>query len=215
MTELIFEAKDAGDWICLLFEVAVGSSVGGVKQVNLEGVQGDTEFKMENNLTVPTKKASMEDNDIRDYSHGYSITYFEDKASFKDHFGFFHPSVSDTQLQQDHVIKIVLQFCKDNSLHQTFQTLQSECQVSLNTVDSLETFVADINSGRWDAILPQVAQLKLPRKKLEDLYEQIVLEMIELRELDTARAILRQTQAMSVMKQEHPERYLRLEHLLV
>lgn len=71
------------------------------------------------------------------------------------------------------VIKIMLQFCKENSLNQTFQTLQSECQVSLNTVDSVETFISDINSGRWDSVLPQVSQLKLPRNKLEDLYEQV------------------------------------------
>lgn len=134
------------------------------------------------------------------------------------------------------VIKVILQFCKENSLVESLNAIQvctpamparlsciytmqpcvnvqNECQVTLNTVDSIENFVSDINNGRWDQVLPQVANLKLPRKKLEDLYEQVVVELIELRETDTARAMLRQTQVFSHMQQDDPERYVRLERL--
>lgn len=117
------------------------------------------------------------------------------------------------EIEATDVIKVVLQFCKENSLLDSFHAIQNECQVSLNTVDSTETFVSDINNGRWDSVLPQVANLKLPRAKLEDLYEQVVLELIELRETDTARAMLRQTQVFQRMKADDAERYHRLEHM--
>ena len=68
--------------------------------------------------------------------------------------------------------------------------------MSLNTVDSVDAFSADVAAGRWDIVLPQVAraleasssylsvvtlfpsqvaQLQLPRLKLEDLYEHVFL----------------------------------------
>ena len=42
---------------------------------------------------------------------------------------------------------------------------------------------------------------------------QVVLEMVEYREVDTARALLRQTPFFNRMKQEEPDRFLKLEHL--
>lgn len=42
---------------------------------------------------------------------------------------------------------------------------------------------------------------------------QVVLEMVELRETDTARALLRQTNVFQRMRQDDPDRLLRLERL--
>ena len=48
--------------------------------------------------------------------------------------------------------------------------------------------------------------MKFPPEKMIDLYEQIVKEMIEAREIDTARALLRSTVPLAMMREEDGDR---------
>jgi len=112
------------------------------------------------------------------------------------------------------IIRLMLQFCKENGLHRTLQAMQEESRVALNTVDSLDSLLNDINHGRWDVVLQAMSYLSLPDVVQQDLYAQIVLELAEMKDQETAMHLLRETGPCIAMKQDSPERYLRLEALV-
>jgi WD40 repeat-containing protein SMU1 len=87
------------------------------------------------------------------------------------------------------VIKLMLQFLRENNLTSSLHALQAESGISLNTVQNVDAFSADVMAGRWDVVLGQVSSLYLSQEKLSLLYEQVVLELVEAREMELVREV--------------------------
>ena len=108
------------------------------------------------------------------------------------------------------VIRVVLQFLKENSLLNTFNALVQETNVHLNTIENPAALASAIKAGEWDAVMREVATVELSDSVQADLFEQITLELLELRELDAARKLLR-TRPLRALQTYNAERYARLE----
>ena len=83
----------------------------------------------------------------------------------------------------------------------------------LNAVPSVATLTADVRAGRWDAVLPSLARLRLPPALLTDIYELVILELVEMREMDAARALARSSAVIARLRSDDPRRAARLDTL--
>ncbi|EGR30920.1 WD40 repeat family protein [Ichthyophthirius multifiliis] len=117
------------------------------------------------------------------------------------------------QFKTEDVVKLILQFLKENNLTNSFKTLQEETQTSLNIVPKIDIFINYIKQGKWDFVLLEVQLLKLPGNKLLELYEIIIAELLELGESECAQILVQKAIKQTKLYLEYKERVLRLDYL--
>ena len=115
------------------------------------------------------------------------------------------------EVESGDVIRVVLQFLKENSLLESFDALTRETGVRLNTVENVGHLSGAIKQGEWDTVLRELATIELSDMVQQNLFETIVMEMLDMRELDAAKKILRASHALRVLETADPERYGRIE----
>ena len=71
------------------------------------------------------------------------------------------------------VVKLIIQFLRENNLKQSLHSLEKESNQTLNTMDNKARFIQDVLDGKWDLVLKQIDKLSLEKETLFDIYEQV------------------------------------------
>ena len=90
------------------------------------------------------------------------------------------------------VIKMILQFCKENGLLKTYTSLKEETEVRDNFLKNPQEFAEAFRAGKWDYVLMELDDTSLSRGTTMDFFEHLVFEMCELGEFDLARNIIKE-----------------------
>lgn len=112
------------------------------------------------------------------------------------------------------VLRVVSQFLDESKLKRSAAELQAESGVALDAVEDMAAFRQSVLQGRWDSVLAKLSSIRVSPKLLFEVGEQVVFELLELREMDVARELLRHGQAFSLMREKDPTRFRRLAVML-
>jgi WD40 repeat-containing protein SMU1 len=68
--------------------------------------------------------------------------------------------MTQVEVKSSDVLKLILQFLKENNLTRSFETLQEESKISLNILNT-DQFVLAVMKERWDEVLSILNTLML------------------------------------------------------
>ncbi len=118
------------------------------------------------------------------------------------------------EVDSSEVIRLILQFLRDNNLPDSVKTVSKESGVFLNVIKDKHSFILLAKELKWDLVLEEVEyNLCLDRNVLSSLYRTIYFDFVRKNEISTARSILRDS-VLKELKDTDPEEYVQLESFL-
>jgi len=111
------------------------------------------------------------------------------------------------------IIGWIMQFFKANGLSRAIEALEEESSVRYTFVSNKTKLSQQCLDGKWQQVLNEVTDLSLPQDVLFLLYEQVVLELIEKRDVALAQDFLKGAPALLSLKLHREQRYMKLEYL--
>lgn len=76
------------------------------------------------------------------------------------------------------VIRVLIQFLKENRLTDTARMLQNEAKIQMNCLENRTEFSKLVSEGKWDQVLQQTSDLSLSEECNFQLYEQVRLFLL-------------------------------------
>lgn len=111
------------------------------------------------------------------------------------------------------ILNIIYSFLEENSYTESLEKLQEESGHNYNVLKMEEDYLLkDVRTGRWDAVLKKLVNIRLPNELMYDLYEQIIFELIEEKDGKIGLILLQQPPVMK-LKQIFPDQVRKLEVL--
>ncbi|EEA07161.1 uncharacterized protein CMU_000310 [Cryptosporidium muris RN66] len=113
-----------------------------------------------------------------------------------------------SEVSNNSIIRVILQFLAENGLEKSFHVLQQESGIYLNGVNSVKLIHEKITSGDWDHFFSLTKIVNLPVDMLVNCYEHIITELLENMEPYAAKFLLKNTKpCIFNMKVSHPSKY--------
>ena len=124
--------------------------------------------------------------------------------------------LDDAGINEEDVVKLIMQFCKEKGFTSSLDCLHQESGVSASFQQENAGGLSIgemITRGDWVKLLPTLQSMSLPEGKLVLLYEQVLFELLESGEVPLAQELLMSTRPLSDLQHSNKAHFNKLHAL--